>query len=67
MFAMGSLLMFSAQIGRLGAIEDLPPLEHVFSDLARFISAGLEAAADSAELDTRACEDGGAQRRRHRR
>lgn len=55
MFAMGSLLMFSAQIGRLGAMDHLPPLEHVFGDLARFISAGLQAPAGSAKLDGAAC------------
>lgn len=45
MFAMGSLLMFSTQVGRLGTIHPLPTLESTFNNLARFISAGLQAAA----------------------
>lgn len=51
MFAMGSLLTFSAQMGRLVALDQLPPPEQIFNDLARFISAGLQAPADVAEPD----------------
>jgi AcrR family transcriptional regulator len=51
MFAMGSLLMFSANIGRLPPLAKSPPLERVFKELARFISAGLQAAAETAGVD----------------
>jgi len=43
MFAMGSLLMFSANVGRLSRMSRPAPLEQVFKELAGFISAGLQA------------------------
>ncbi len=52
MFAMGSLLMFSASIGRLPPPAKSPPLEQVFRELARFISAGLQAAADASSVES---------------
>lgn len=51
MFSMGSLLMFSANIGRLPPPGRAPPPERIFRELARFIAAGLQAAAGTDGAD----------------
>ncbi|HEX4023897.1 MAG TPA: TetR/AcrR family transcriptional regulator [Steroidobacteraceae bacterium] len=43
MFAMGSVMMFCANIARLPPMRRRVPLEPVFQELARFVVAGLQA------------------------
>jgi AcrR family transcriptional regulator len=45
MFAMGSVLMFSANIARLPPMRRPVALEPVFTELMRFVAAGLQAPA----------------------
>lgn len=60
MFALGSVMMFSAGIARRPPKHQRVPVERVFQELARFIVAGLQAPA--ADVDAQ-CVDAAPRRR----